>query len=105
MTKRIALATILFLSIMSVFTGCAGSDDSAKTETVKLKDLHTPDADELKQMVDGLDNLSITDDTKVIIPNTDHVYECTVTAPEDELLTKVTVFPSLFTLYLQYEGL
>ena len=84
MTKRIAYTTILLLFIMSVFTGCAGSADSAKTETVKLKDLHTPDADELQKMIDGLDNLSITDDTKVIIPNTDHVYECTVTAPEDE---------------------
>lgn len=76
MTKGITLATILLLFIMSVFTGCAGtSADSFKTEKVNLKDLYTPDADELEQMIDGLDNLSVTDDTTVIIPNAAHMYE------------------------------
>jgi len=83
MTKRIAYVAILLLFIMSVFTGCAGSADSAKIETVKLKDLHTPDADELKQMIAGLDNLSVTDDTTVIIPNATHMYEYSATVPQD----------------------
>ena len=36
MTKRIAYTTILLLFIASVFTGCAGSADSAKTDIYYL---------------------------------------------------------------------
>ena len=115
MTKRIAYTTILLLFIASVFTGCAGSADSAKTETVNLKDLHTPDKDELKQMIDGLDNLSITDDITVIMPNTSHMYEYSNTSPKDIDMAKYDsdfrkmfeyLFPdhNLNEDYLLYEG-
>ena len=103
MTKRIAYATVLLLFIVSVFTGCAESADSVKTETVSLKDLHTPDADEFKEMVGELCNLSVTDDTTVIIPNTSHIYKYTTMLPKDmDMARQMAKYDSEFRKLFEY---